>query len=268
MGKNTPFWEARWLNGVSHKELAPHLMLQSRFKYRTVQQELKNFGWIKNLGTVYRVPHGWIIILFSTLNEIRLSEVKDKIAWRWTATGDYSASSVHDIQFFGSFPQLQASMIWQVKTEPRKALTADNLMKKNWPCNPDCALCYCILDTNKHILTECNFTKAVWDHYYWKVGGLGASCEMYALYQHLAAVLPLRCALWSSLQPLIEDGFIESWGSQFSFPVPLLSVQQSNQQKRWICMFNRSETLDFDFDYTKSKFIKFCHSAFVVSIKV
>lgn len=154
------------------------------------------------------------------------------------------------------------------KLNPGKALTADNLMKKNWPCNPDCALCYCILDTNKHILTECNFTKAVWDHYYWKVGGLGASCEMYALYQHLAAVLPLRCALWSSLQPLIEDGFIESWGSQFSFPVPLLSVQQSNQQKRWICMFNRSETLDFDFDYTKSKFIKFCHSAFVVSIKV
>jgi hypothetical protein len=41
-----------------------------------------------------------------------------------------------------------------------KALTIDNLMKKNWPCNPNCALCYCVPETNNHLI-ECNFTRAV-----------------------------------------------------------------------------------------------------------
>jgi hypothetical protein len=34
---------------------------------------------------------------------------------------------------------------------------------KNWPCNPHCSLCYCINESNDHLLTECNFTEAVWD---------------------------------------------------------------------------------------------------------
>jgi hypothetical protein len=35
-GAITPFWDARWLNGVSLKELAPNLYKQARFKFRTV----------------------------------------------------------------------------------------------------------------------------------------------------------------------------------------------------------------------------------------
>jgi hypothetical protein len=40
---------------------------------------------------------------------------------------------------------------------------ADNLLKKNWPCEPGCPLCYCKDETNEHLLTACNFTEAVWD---------------------------------------------------------------------------------------------------------
>jgi hypothetical protein len=47
-GKNTPFWEARWLNGMAPKELALNLFLQACYRYRTVHQELQNFNWIKN----------------------------------------------------------------------------------------------------------------------------------------------------------------------------------------------------------------------------
>jgi hypothetical protein len=39
-GKNTPFWEARWLNGV----LAPNLFAQARYKKRMVHKELQNFN--------------------------------------------------------------------------------------------------------------------------------------------------------------------------------------------------------------------------------
>jgi hypothetical protein len=44
-----------------------------------------------------------------------------------------------------------------------KAPTADNLVKKNRPCDPCCALCYCLPENADHLLTECNFTEAVWD---------------------------------------------------------------------------------------------------------
>jgi hypothetical protein len=35
--------------------------------------------------------------------------------------------------------------------------------EKNWLCNPHLPLCYSIPETNDHLLTECNFTEAVWD---------------------------------------------------------------------------------------------------------
>ncbi|GJN06929.1 hypothetical protein PR202_ga24706 [Eleusine coracana subsp. coracana] len=36
-------------------------------------------------------------------------------------------------------------------------------MKRNWPCNVNCSLCYCMPETTPHLLTECNFTEAVWN---------------------------------------------------------------------------------------------------------
>jgi hypothetical protein len=42
-------------------------------------------------------------------------------------------------------------------------LTADNLMKKHWPCNEFCALCYCLSESTEHLLTQCNYAEAVWN---------------------------------------------------------------------------------------------------------
>jgi hypothetical protein len=44
------------------------------------------------------------VLLFTLLNEMQLSEEKDMIRWRWTTTGEYSASSVYEIQFLGAYP--------------------------------------------------------------------------------------------------------------------------------------------------------------------
>jgi hypothetical protein len=52
-----------------------------------------------------------------------------------------------------------------------KASTADNLAKKNWPCNPICHLCFCQPETTKHLFSECNYTEALWD----------AICQRYGL---------------------------------------------------------------------------------------
>jgi hypothetical protein len=174
-GKNTPFWEGRWLNGVSPKELAPNLYKQACFKSRTVHKELYNMNWIKNLKQVNTEDLiEEFVLLFNTLSEIQLNENADTIFWRWTTSGEYTAASAYEAQFLGACPMFRASSIWCAHTEPKcrflawmallgKIPTADNLMKKSWPCNPSCALCYCEAETNDHILTECNFAEAVWD---------------------------------------------------------------------------------------------------------
>jgi hypothetical protein len=43
-----------------------------------------------------------------------------------------------------------------------KPLTTDNVLKKNWDCNPICPLCYCISESADHLLTKCNYSEAMW----------------------------------------------------------------------------------------------------------
>jgi hypothetical protein len=89
-------------------------------------------------------------------------------------SGEYTAASAYDIQFLGAYLEFRASSIWRALSTPkyrffawlaqlRKAPTANNLALKGWPCNPSCALCYYETEMIDHVLTECNFAKAVWD---------------------------------------------------------------------------------------------------------
>jgi hypothetical protein len=49
-GKNTSFWECKCLQGAAPKDMAPGLFRETRFKHRSVFQELKNNSWIRSLG--------------------------------------------------------------------------------------------------------------------------------------------------------------------------------------------------------------------------
>jgi hypothetical protein len=79
-GRNTPFWESCWLNGVSPEEVALNLYNQARFKQRIVHKELQWFNWITNIqgiGTEDLLDE--FILLFTMLSDVRLSEEKDTI---------------------------------------------------------------------------------------------------------------------------------------------------------------------------------------------
>jgi hypothetical protein len=113
-------------------------------------------------------------MLFMALSSMNLTDQDDSIAWRWTANGCYSVSSVYDCQFLGAMIRFPAANIWRAKTEQKckffswlvmhdRVLTADNLAKRNWPCDQYCPLCECMEETTPHLLTLCNYTKAVWN---------------------------------------------------------------------------------------------------------
>jgi hypothetical protein len=112
--------------------------------------------------------------LFTFLNDIFRNEENDTIVWKWMSSSEYFATSAYEIQFLGASTTFKASAVWKANTETkcfffawlallRNIPTVDNLMRKSWPCDPNCSLCYCILETGDHLLTECNFFEAVWD---------------------------------------------------------------------------------------------------------
>jgi hypothetical protein len=69
--------------------------------------------------------------------------------------------------------QFPATLIWKAITEPKckffawlvlhdRVFTSHNLIKRNWPCDYNCAFCVCIHETD-HLLTKCNYTEAAWN---------------------------------------------------------------------------------------------------------
>lgn len=174
-GKNTPFWEAKWVNGAAPRDLAPNLYKREKYKYRTVHKEIQNFNWIRNLHNIdSQTLMEEYVLLFSALATVTLTQEEDQISWRWTANGVYSASSAYDIQFTESYTRFKPAYLWKAYTEPRcqffawlalhdRALTTDNLAERNWPHNENCMLCYCHFETTTHLLTLCNYTEAVWN---------------------------------------------------------------------------------------------------------
>jgi hypothetical protein len=79
-GRNTSFWEARWLDGVAPRDLTPGLFKVARFKRRIMHDELKNNSWIRNLqGIDYPTLLEKFTLLFMAISLVVLSNQKDQI---------------------------------------------------------------------------------------------------------------------------------------------------------------------------------------------
>jgi hypothetical protein len=118
-GKNTPFWESRWINGVAPKDLAPNLFQRIRFK-RTVQTELQNLNWARNIESIDNSTlMEEFVMLFMTLEPIQLSNKKDAVRWRWTDDGKFSVASAYSCQFKGSISLFPATPVWKAIVEPK-----------------------------------------------------------------------------------------------------------------------------------------------------
>jgi hypothetical protein len=124
-GRNTPFSEAKWINGVAPKDIAPNLFKSTRFKRKIVQKELQNDNWVRSLPMInnhnllFKSTRFKRIIVQKELSIVNLQEENDVISWRWTADGQYSVSYAYECQFRGAFAQFPTTEFWKARTEPK-----------------------------------------------------------------------------------------------------------------------------------------------------
>jgi hypothetical protein len=77
-GLNTPFYEAKWLQGVSSKEMAPDLFRQIRYKRRTIYFEMHNYNWIRNIQNIdSSILIHEFLMLFVALDSVELTNQRD-----------------------------------------------------------------------------------------------------------------------------------------------------------------------------------------------
>jgi hypothetical protein len=104
-GESALFWEDRWLDGRSIKELAPEvfaLVPKRRRKVRTVRQALVDRTWIPDIAGAPSPLALWQYVqLWVRLREIQLSEEQDTMTWLWTTDGQYTSHSCYEALFQG-----------------------------------------------------------------------------------------------------------------------------------------------------------------------
>jgi len=114
------------------------------------------------------------ISLWNHLEGVELNDRPDCIRWIWTENGVYSSKSAYLAQFKGSYSSFKADSVWKAHAEGKqkffawlliqaKILTADKLIKRNWPCNPVCVLCGQEPETALHLCIKCPFALEVWE---------------------------------------------------------------------------------------------------------
>jgi hypothetical protein len=174
-GETALFWTSSWANGQAPKIFAPTLFRKAKRKKITVQKALQDNRWMSHITPIETtIEIQEYVMLWEAVQQIQLdTSSEDTIIWRWTSDGEYTTKSAYRIQFEGSFCKLRILPIWRAKAEPKcrffawtlfhkKILTANNLMKRNWPNDPICKLCGDEPETPTHLCKDCTFSRQVW----------------------------------------------------------------------------------------------------------
>ena len=175
-GCTAKFWHCPWLNGSAPRDLAPSLFKLAWRKNNCVREDLADHKWTRGLWRMSTVEQmAEFVGLWDAVQRVQFLDTPDVITWKWTANGIYSAKSAYNIQLLGTQGIFDGTSVWRAHAEGKhkffawlfvqgKILTADNLIRRNWPCNQLCPLCDQELETAVHLCLTCSFAKEVWFH--------------------------------------------------------------------------------------------------------
>jgi hypothetical protein len=174
-GQNTKFWDDRWLQDQAPSDLAPALFRWASRKNITVAEGLAEGKWMSGLKRIVTTEEiSQFVALWCRLIHIQLTSQHDSILWRFSASGQYSASSAYAVQFAGSCADFEWDEIWRARVKNKckffswlilhnKLWTLDRINKHGGKANAICQLCRTHLESSLHLMAQCPYSKAVWD---------------------------------------------------------------------------------------------------------
>jgi hypothetical protein len=116
-GNTSLFWEDRWLNGADVAELAPNLVKQVPGAIRrslSVRQGLSNRDWTHFItGALTDMLIAEFFDLWDATENVALLDQPDKIVWRWTPDGQYTAKSAYSKLHTGAITFRGHALIWK-----------------------------------------------------------------------------------------------------------------------------------------------------------
>ncbi|XBI17070.1 hypothetical protein VPH35_059197 [Triticum aestivum] len=176
-GLSALLWEDRWIGGRSVRELMPNLygcIPKRRRTTRTVADGLNGNSWARDIqGNLGLHEIGQYLQLWQIMQRTELSTAPDKLIWRWTASGSYSAQSCYTATFHGATACHSWKLIWKCWAPPRvkffhwlanqdRCWTAERLARHGLQHHPRCLLCDQQPETVRHLMLECPLTRQAW----------------------------------------------------------------------------------------------------------
>lgn len=176
-GESILFWLDNWIGGSRIKDLAPALFAALRHagRRKTVAQALRQRGWVRDItgALTVQVLLDYIFVWELTEGVILDPESQDRIRWRWSADGVYSASSAYNAMFFGSTRPLGARQLWKTKAPPKvkhffwlamhgRCWTAERRYRHGLQDSDSCALCDQCSESLDHLLLGCVYSRELW----------------------------------------------------------------------------------------------------------
>lgn len=219
-GEKTGFWHDKWLQNSCPKDIAPMCFSLAKRKQRPVKTELTNNSWLLSLRNITSIEEiNELVQLGGLLQNVQLQQnAADDIRWNWNESGSYSAKSAYLFQFQGSFSPIDFYSIWKSEAEPmmrffgwlilhKKTPTAQNLLRRHWPCNWICSLCGEAFEDTNHLFNECSFFRKVWlSICHWQnIPGAQLSDDNGAWWTGLNQLYP------KSLQTKVRGSLLATW---------------------------------------------------------
>jgi hypothetical protein len=174
-GKTAQFWTDKWHAAGKLSIRFPDLFKLCTLCRISLHKALERDKWVKHFKEdLTPAAIRQFTCLWNLCRQVQLlTDVPDRVTWRWTADGAYSAGSAYAQQFIGSIRPEFTKIIWGSQAPPKcrlfawlavqgRCLTADVLAIRGCPHDPLCSLCNNSPETASHLLINCHYAQTVW----------------------------------------------------------------------------------------------------------
>ena len=165
------------IGGQSVCEVTPLLyqcIPKRRHKVRTVADGLAGNSWAHDIQGILGLHEiGQYLLLWQAVCHTTLTSESDRLLWRWTANGIYSARSCYAASFQGSTHCPSWQLVWKSWVPPRvkffhwlaaqdRCWTTERLGRRGLQHHPRCLHCDQAMETIQHLFLACPFARQTW----------------------------------------------------------------------------------------------------------